>query len=90
MNFEWDEQKRRANIIKHGIDFARAATVFDGRPYVDLQSSHTDEPRVLRVAMLDSVLCTVVWTMRDGLAVRIISARRSRDAEKARYRALHT
>jgi uncharacterized DUF497 family protein len=83
---------RRANIIKHGIDFARAATVFDGRPYVDLQSSHTDEPRilrVLRVAMLDGVLCMVVWPMRAGLAVRIISVRRSRDAEKARYRARH-
>ena len=89
MNFEWDEAKRRANIIKHGIDFARAATIFDGRPYLDLQSSHPDEPRLLRVAMLDDVLCTVVWTMRDGPVVRIISVRRSRDAEKARYRARH-
>jgi uncharacterized DUF497 family protein len=89
MNFEWDEEKRRTNIIKHGIDFARAATVFDGRPYVDLQSSHRDETRVLRVAMLDGVLCTVVWTMRAGIAVRIISVRRSRDAEKARYRTNH-
>jgi len=89
MNFEWDEEKRRGNIAKHGIDFARAATVFDGRPYIDLQSSHPDEPRLLRVSMLDGVLCTVVWTMRVGLAVRIISVRRSRDAEKARHHARH-
>jgi uncharacterized protein len=87
MDFEWDEEKRRTNIIKHGIDFVRAAAAFDGRRYLDLQSPHPDEPRLLRIAVLDGVLCTVVWTMRSGGAVRMISVRRSRDAEKARYQA---
>jgi uncharacterized DUF497 family protein len=89
MVFEWDEEKRRANIAKHGIDFVRATAIFDGRPYLDLQSLHRDEPRLLRIAMLDGVFCTVVWTLRATDAVRIISVRRSRDGEKARYRALH-
>ena len=31
MEFEWDEDKRQSNIAKHGIDFDRAATLFDGR-----------------------------------------------------------
>lgn len=26
--FEWDEKKERANVRKHGINFAEAATVF--------------------------------------------------------------
>jgi uncharacterized protein len=28
MNYEWDEAKRKANIAKHGIDFADVA-LFD-------------------------------------------------------------
>ncbi len=30
MQFEWDENKRQANIEKHGIDFADAVKIFDG------------------------------------------------------------
>ena len=30
MEFEWDEAKRQANILKHGIDFEDAKTIFDG------------------------------------------------------------
>jgi uncharacterized DUF497 family protein len=29
MDFEWDETKQRANVAKHGIDFADAKEVFD-------------------------------------------------------------
>ncbi len=28
LNFEWDEEKAEANIIKHGISFQTAAKVF--------------------------------------------------------------
>ena len=29
----WDEEKRRANLRKHGFDFVDAEEVFDGRTY---------------------------------------------------------
>jgi len=29
MLFQWDEDKSRANLLKHGIDFRTAAKVFD-------------------------------------------------------------
>ena len=29
----WDEEKRRANLRKHGFDFVDAGTVFDGVTY---------------------------------------------------------
>ena len=32
MEFEWDENKNRANIAKHGIGFEQAKAVFDD-PY---------------------------------------------------------
>jgi len=31
MEFEWDEAKRQANILKHGIDFVDAGAIFDRR-----------------------------------------------------------
>ena len=30
MRFEWDEKKRRANLVKHGIDFADLVPLFSG------------------------------------------------------------
>lgn len=29
MNFEWNEEKEKINISKHGIDFSTAALVFN-------------------------------------------------------------
>jgi uncharacterized DUF497 family protein len=31
MDFEWDEGKRLANILKHGIDFVDAIEMFGSR-----------------------------------------------------------
>ncbi len=32
MDFEWDEDKNRSNIAKHGIGFERAARIISARP----------------------------------------------------------
>jgi uncharacterized DUF497 family protein len=29
MRFEWDETKAKANLLRHGVDFADTATSFD-------------------------------------------------------------
>jgi uncharacterized protein len=31
MEFDWDEDKRKANLRKHGIDFIGIEKVFEGR-----------------------------------------------------------
>jgi uncharacterized DUF497 family protein len=36
IEFKWDENKNRATILKHGIDFMAAITVFDN-PFVLLE-----------------------------------------------------
>jgi uncharacterized DUF497 family protein len=38
MRFEWDEEKRRANIEKHGFDFIWARQLFDSRLRFDFSS----------------------------------------------------
>jgi uncharacterized DUF497 family protein len=30
MAFEWDERKRQANLVKHGVDFIDMTALFDG------------------------------------------------------------
>jgi len=84
VEFEWDEEKRQSNIAKHGIDFDRAATLFDGRDTVESESAYFDEPRWQTTGLVDERFMTVIWTRR-GDAIRIISARRSRDGEKRKY-----
>lgn len=88
MRFEWDEAKRRSNLEKRGIDFLLTRQLFDGRPVITIRSSYADEERYLTTGMAGEIFVTVVWTRRVE-AIRIISARRSRDGEVRAYRALY-
>ncbi|MEO4043273.1 BrnT family toxin [Hoeflea sp. CAU 1731] len=38
MEFEWDEDKNRRNIAKHGVSFEQAQKIFDGWTSVGLMS----------------------------------------------------
>jgi uncharacterized DUF497 family protein len=40
MRFEWDEVKRRANMRKHGFDFADVAEMFSGTMLVYPDTRH--------------------------------------------------
>ncbi|MDQ3512085.1 MAG: BrnT family toxin [Chloroflexota bacterium] len=88
MRFEWDDNKRVSNLDKHGIDFVDAELVFDGRSVVTVPSPYLDEVRTLTTGFVEGRLITVVWTERED-AIRIISARRARDAEVREYREVH-
>jgi uncharacterized protein len=89
LDFEWDEDKRQSNLVKHKIDFWAASNIFDGRFVVEAPSTFEFEERFLTTSVLDDGRCaTVIWTTR-GEKIRIISARRARDAEERNYRKLH-
>ena len=85
MQFEWDENKRKSNIEKHGIDFVDAVKIFDGFTH-DTQDTRQDwgEERFVSVGLLAGVEISVVNTPRNG-RLRIISARRARKEERKRY-----
>lgn len=85
MEFGLDEDKRRSNIVKHRLDFLAIRAIFDGRPRTRLISRRGEEERIVSTAELDGRIITVVWVER-GDAVRLISARGARDAEKRAYR----
>jgi uncharacterized DUF497 family protein len=89
--FEWDGKKAAANLVKHGVAFDEAATIF-GDPVAldgpDIRHS-AEEARFLRIgrSVLGRVLI-VAYTQRkanDGETIRIISARRASRKEREAY-----
>jgi uncharacterized DUF497 family protein len=43
MDFEWDEAKANANLLKHGIDFADVAPCFDDDRALTLADPDSEE-----------------------------------------------
>jgi uncharacterized DUF497 family protein len=81
--FEWDGEKNRRNIAKHGIDFDDAKEVFYG-PVTVRQSNRRNEERWVAVGYSKNRLVAVVFTHRADF-IRIISARRARKNEEREY-----
>ena len=84
-NFEWDDEKYKINIKKHGIYFEDAARVFlDKNAIYYYDELHSDyEERIKIIGMVENVL-TVIYTER-GEKNRIISARPADKYERNDY-----
>ncbi len=89
MLFEWDEEKRRANLAKHGLDFEDAGVVFS-RPVLIAEDARRDygETRFKALGMIEDVVVYVAFTLR-GEAVRIISMRPANRKERRAYAQAH-
>lgn len=86
MEFEWDPEKARANLAKHGVAFEAALQVFHdlfALEWLDLDSS-PHEQRYLLIGESNGLLLTVVYVER-GERLRIISARRATRYERSQY-----
>lgn len=90
MRFEWDDEKARANLAKHGVRFTIAELVFyDPLRVTSLDNGDDDKARWQSIGALPTGLTLfVVHTERmdsDGIPTyRIISARRATRAERRR------
>jgi uncharacterized DUF497 family protein len=83
MEFEWDEQKRLANLAKHGIDFEDAIHIFAGHGLVR-RSDRDGERRFVAVGEVQGRVVAVVYTVRNEV-YRVISARRGTRNEARNY-----
>jgi len=87
LNFEWDENKAKSNLAKHGVSFEEAATVF-GDPLSltipDPAHSQLENRYVILGHSHNQKLLVVVHTDR-GDNIRIISARRAGRRERINY-----
>jgi uncharacterized DUF497 family protein len=85
MKFEWDEEKRLTNVVRHGVDFTDACRLFES-PFVTMSDHRRDygENRSIAFGHVDGRLIAVAFTKRQNI-VRIISARKANDREKKRF-----
>ncbi len=85
MNYEWDPNKARSNIKKHGINFSDAVGVFEDEIALTIQDENTVEDRFITIGRdFLSHIVVVVYTFRDS-TIRIISARKATAREKKMY-----
>lgn len=78
----WDEAKRKSNLRKHGLDFADAATVIEGRSYTEEDMRyHYAERRYLTIGYFEGKVVVVVFTEDDD-EIRIISFRNATKRER--------
>lgn len=86
MNFEWDENKNRSNIRKHGIDFADVYFVFEGPMIVQIDDRiEYGEVRWKGTGYLINNVVIVVYVEIDGDTIRVISARKALRHERKQF-----
>jgi uncharacterized DUF497 family protein len=90
MKFEWDEDKNRANILKHRVSFEEAQTVFDdiNAVYIFDESHSSDEERFFIIGedlnFRELAVCHCYRGINNEI-VRIISARKAERDEIEYY-----
>ena len=90
MRVQWDVDKNRENLEKHGISFEEASDLLlgtaDSMEVFDAAHSE-EEDRYIAIGPIVRGLIVVVFTERDEETVRIISAREATRRERRRYEA---
>lgn len=87
MQFEWDPIKARKNLVKHGVSFDEAASVFhDPLAATGADPDHSeDEERMVTFGMSSAGRLLVVAHTERRNAIRIISARVVTQQERRIY-----
>lgn len=91
-SFEWDQQKAASNLVKHGVVFEQAATVFlDVLALTVYDEAHSQyESRWFTLGLDESgsllaVAHTYQSTSDSHVRIRLISARRATKQERRFY-----
>jgi uncharacterized protein len=86
-HFEWDENKNRENIRKHGFDFVDAEEMFRGVLVVDPDTRKDyGESRWTGIGTIRGRIAVVVFTERGAETIRIISLRKASRREGKQYK----
>ncbi len=87
MIYEWDAEKAKANLRKHGVSFEDAATVFlDSLALTFPDPYHSGgEEREITIGHSTTRRVVFVSHCQRGSRVRIISARKATRRERKQY-----
>ena len=81
---KWDESKRQANHIKHGLDFFDADCVLESEFRLDIETIRNNEQRTQSFAYVFNFLA-VLSVVHTGKEQRIISFRHASREEREVY-----
>lgn len=84
MPCEFDSGKSAANKAKHGIDFIEAQEIWTDVDRLEIPARSLDEPRYQVIGHIGENTWSAFITYRNE-NIRIISVRRARPGEEARY-----
>ena len=84
--FEWDEDKRLSNIVKHKADFDDAPEMFEGPMMVKSDLRHDyGEDRQVGYGLIKNRVMVVVFTEPQPGVIRVISLRKASKYEKEKF-----
>jgi len=84
--FEWDEQKNKENIRKHGLDFADAWEIFQALILTALDTSEDyGEDRFIGIGFLRDRIVVVIYTEPEEDTIRLISLRKALKHERIKF-----
>jgi hypothetical protein len=90
MRFEFDAAKSAANKVKHRIDFVEAQALWNDPNRIEVSARFVMEPRFTIIGRIAQTFWSATVTHRHEETIRIISVRRSREKERARYEGQRT
>lgn len=88
MNVEWDPAKADYNLGKHRVAFEDAVHVFYDTGRIEAHDGRESygEDRWATIGLVYPAVLYVVYTVRDGDTIRLISARKANAHEQKQYR----
>ena len=92
MRYEWDENKNKSNLEKHGLSFETASLVFDDPNALSIPDRiENGEERWQTIGMIENIVIVMVAhtikleTDTQEEIIRIISARKATRVERQEY-----
>lgn len=87
LGFEWDEEKAKANLKKHRVDFDEATTVFTDPFSITIHDpDHSaDEQRYIDIGRSEKGRVLVVVYTERGSNIRLVSCRKAAPSERKLY-----
>jgi len=87
LTFEWDEEKAKRNVSKHGITFEEGKTIFNDPFAVTIGDPDISEgeTRYLDIGLSYRGRIMVVWYTEREHKIRIIGCRKATRSERRNY-----
>lgn len=87
MEYEWNEEKNKINIRKHGIDFTDIKEIFNYPMLTALDTRQKyGEERWIGIGILRNIMVVVIFAEINNNTIRIISERKATKNEREMFK----